>query len=245
MNPTIKVSSNSFVLIFKTPSMSVDSFIPLPIVEHGTEFVQFEVGPGSITGQVKSFAIHSNLLIATSKKLTQRLLEHNQALKRRLIDDQIFRILGVEPAVFQIFYNWLYTISILDQPTKPYLPFASDHFWALVFELGEQFGTSALQINAFQRFRACFIPRPYSLLIEERQYIPSQDLLNMLFQPQAKPSIFQNWVVEHLTWHIDNASPKLVGVEDVLNQYSILKSYLGQAMLDSKYFPMRCRTPVL
>lgn len=235
MDLTITARPNSLILTFRMLTKSTDILVLRPVIEHGTEIVQLKVGPGSITRQVKDFAIHSNLLIATSKKLKESILEHSEATKRNSVPHLLLQIDDVEPAAFQVFYNWLYPTPMLDQRAKSSSTFTSDHLWALVYELGDRLGVLALQINAFHRFRACFVPSPLSSLIEEKRVIPSRGLLSLLFQTQAKPSTLQKWITDHLTWHIDNCSPGLIGIEDLLDKYPALRSILGQSILDSKY----------
>lgn len=186
--------------------------LPPPRVDWGAHVTFFQLR-SSLDGKITEKSVHTNLVDAVSppiKECRWRAKEY-----RGNLVDISERMPGVTTEVFDILIKWLYTGHVrIMAPSN----FEADQFWALVFQMSEQFEISDLKQIAFSRFEAWVSPGGIPST-DQSPIFPSKQLFGVFFDKGDCTGILQSWIVDHIFWMYKYAPSLLDEIESSMKLF--------------------------
>ncbi|EXJ87749.1 hypothetical protein A1O1_04675 [Capronia coronata CBS 617.96] len=187
-----------------------------PRVPFGTDSLIIVVGD-----EEQEFLIHKNLLCAASDSFGDT---WKSAFMK--IEDRRYRLLGEEPALFQLVQDWLYSgrvpnnVSCYMTKEKSY---HTDEFWWNVYRMGARLGMGRINLLAVEKLQTLFWTT-WSL-------VPSTAFIAALFGSQLSPQL-EEFVVGHVAYWLQRSRANHIWTP-LLDAHDRFASNLAYAMMRS------------
>lgn len=134
--------ANRLRLSYRMANLQPRTWFPPPEPVHDGQTVEFTIGLGSETGQIRTFSTHIGRL-----EVASRVFRSADNTTR----SQLVRSFGrqySEPVIFQAFYDWLYHEASFGKRLDSV---ASDYYWVSIFDMAYTWRIPFLVLIAFDR----------------------------------------------------------------------------------------------